>query len=98
MKGALSRKTTDHFHIAITKDVCGGKAAIKGTRISVGNVAGYYLMGLTPEEIRRELPHLSLAQVFDGLAYYFDHKEAIDRELERDREEYVAKDIPAGRY
>ena len=98
MKGALSRKTTDHFHITITKDVSGGSAAIKGTRILVRNIAGYYLMGLTPEEIRRELPHLSLAQIFDALAYYFDHKEAVDRELERDREECVARDFPAGRY
>jgi len=98
MKGALGRKTTDHFHIAVNKEICGGSPAIKGTRVSVGNIAGYYLMGLTAEEIRRELPHLSLAQIFDALAYYFDHKEVIDRELERDREEAVSKNFPGGRY
>jgi uncharacterized protein (DUF433 family) len=55
-------------------------------------------MGLSPEEIQRELIHLSLAQIFDALAYYLDHRETIDRELERDREEVVSKDFPAGKY
>lgn len=98
MKVALNRRTTDHFHVSVSKAVCGGSPVIKGTRISVSNIAGYYLMGLGAEEIRRELPHLSLAQIFDALAYYFDHKKAIDREIERDREEAVSKDFPAGRY
>jgi len=55
-------------------------------------------MGLSPEEIQRELIHLRLAQIFDALAYYLDHRETIDRELERDREEVVSKDFPAGKY
>ncbi len=98
MKGALGSKATHHFHITMTKGVCGGSPAIKGTRISVGHIAGYYHMGLTPEEIRREVPHITLAQIFDALAYYFDHKSAIDRKVERDREEHVARDFPSGKY
>jgi hypothetical protein len=38
-------------------------------------------MGFSPEEIQRELPHLNLAQVFDAIAFYFDHKEMIDQDL-----------------
>ncbi|MCJ7784144.1 MAG: DUF433 domain-containing protein [Desulfobacterales bacterium] len=98
MKGVLSRKETNHFHITMNKDICRGSPIIKGTRISIANIAEYYLMGLSPEEIKRELPHLSLAQIFDALAYYLDHRETIDRELERDREEVVSKDFPAGKY
>jgi uncharacterized protein (DUF433 family) len=55
-------------------------------------------MGLTPEEIQRELPRLSLAQVFDALAFYLDHREIIDREIERDKENLVDKEFPAGKY
>ena len=71
---------------------------IKGTRISVANIAGYYLMGFSPEEIQRELPHLNLAQIFDAIAFYFDHKEIINQELEKDREQVVSKEFPAGKY
>jgi uncharacterized protein (DUF433 family) len=98
MKKALSGKEIDHFHIIVKKGVCGGNPIIKGTRISVANIAGYYLMGLSPEEIQRELPHLSLAQIFDALAFYLDHKEAIDQELEKDKEDLVSKEFPAGKY
>ena len=55
-------------------------------------------MGLTPEEIQRELPHLSLAQIFDALAFYLDHRETINRELQKDKEEIVFRDFPAGKY
>lgn len=98
MKRALSPRKIEHLHIATDKAILGGTPIIKGTRISVANVAGYYLMGLSPEEIQRELPHLSFAQVFDALAFYFNHREAIDRELEKDREETVSREFPAGRY
>lgn len=97
MKKALTNKDIDHFHIIAKKGVCGGTPIIKGTRTSVANVAGYYLMGLSPEEIQRELPYLSLAQIFDALAFYLDHKEAIDQEIEKDKEDLVSKEFPAGK-
>jgi uncharacterized protein (DUF433 family) len=37
--------------------------------------------GMTPEELVREFPHLTLAQVYDALSYYYDHKEEIDQEM-----------------
>jgi uncharacterized protein (DUF433 family) len=80
----------------VNKAISGGNPIIKGTRTSVANIADYYLMGLTPEEIQRELPHLSLAQVFDALAFYLDHREIIDRQLEKDKETLVAKEFPSG--
>lgn len=82
----------------MNKNICGGSPSVKGTRTTVANIAGYYLMGFTPEEIQRELPHLSLAQVFDALAYYLDHRDMIDWELEQDREDSVSKEFPAGKY
>jgi len=53
---------------------------------------------LTPSAPQRELPHLNLSQVFDALAYYLDHRETIDREIEQDREEVVSREFPAGKY
>lgn len=97
MRKPLTRKEIDHFHIIVKKGICGGSPIIKGTRTSVANIAGYYLMGLSPEEIQRELPHLSLAQIFGALAFYLDHKGAIDRELEKNREDLVSKEFPAGK-
>ena len=40
-----------------------------GTGVSVSRIAGWYRMGLTPDEIALEYPHLTLAQVHGALAY-----------------------------
>lgn len=55
-------------------------------------------MGLGPEEIQRELPHLSLAQIFDALAFYFDHRKEVDKDLELDREEVISNEFPPSKY
>ena len=39
--------------------------------------------GLSPEEIQREHPHLSLAQIYAALSYYHDHQAELDAEIER---------------
>lgn len=36
------------------------------------------------EEIARQYPHLSLAEIHSALAYYFDHQEEIDREIQEE--------------
>jgi uncharacterized protein (DUF433 family) len=43
---------------------------------------------MTPEELVTLFPHLTLAQVYDALSYYYDHKEEIDRDLAESIEEY----------
>ena len=98
MKKALKTAETGHRHIAIDKRVSGGSPIIKGTRISVANIAGFYLMGFGPEEIQRELPHLTLAQVYDALAYFLDHRDDINRHLQRDLEEAVSLEFPGGKF
>jgi uncharacterized protein (DUF433 family) len=79
----------EHPHIERKKDVLGGRPVIKNTRISVKNLIVYYKMGFTPEEIQRELPHLTPAQIYDALSYYFDNQEEIDEEIANDSEEQV---------
>jgi len=43
-------------------------------------------MGVAPEEITRDLPHLTQAQVFSTLSYYSDHQDEINQHIERNRE------------
>jgi uncharacterized protein (DUF433 family) len=43
--------------------------------------------GISPEELVKEFPHLTLAQVYDALSYYYDHKETIERELQESTED-----------
>lgn len=43
--------------------------------------------GATPEELAEDLPHLTLAQIYAALAYYYDHKAEIDAQIERDIQE-----------
>lgn len=98
MRKALKSADTGHSHIAINKRICGGTPIIKGTRVSVANIAGFYLMGFGPEEIHRELPHLTLAQVYDAIAYFLDHRDDINRHLQQDLEEAVSLEFPSGTF
>ena len=44
----------------------------------------------SPQELHENYPHLSLSQIHSALAYYWDHQEAIDADMER-REEYAER-------
>jgi uncharacterized protein (DUF433 family) len=85
-----------HPHITSDPAICGGSAVIHGTRFPVRSVVTYVLRhGLTPEELIAKFPHLSLAQIHDALAYYYDNQSDIDREIEENREEYVRRECPS---
>jgi len=56
----------------------GGRPKIAGTGLTVNRIAGWYKMGMTPEEIALEYPHLTLAQVHAALAYYHANREEIE--------------------
>lgn len=43
--------------------------------------------GWSPEEMRFQHPHLSLAQIHSALAYYYDHADKIDAQIERELHE-----------
>lgn len=61
------------------------RAFIAGTRVRVQDIYGLSeLQGKTPDEIVVALPHLTLAQVHMALAYYFQNREAILREMRED--------------
>ena len=59
----------------------GGRPKIAGTGLTVRRIVGWYKMGMTPEEIALEYPHLTLAQVHAGLAYYHANREEIEADI-----------------
>jgi uncharacterized protein (DUF433 family) len=68
-------------HIEITPGVVGGKPRIAGRRISVEDIQFWHeRQGLCADEIATEYD-LTLADVYAALAYYFDHREEIDRAM-----------------
>jgi uncharacterized protein (DUF433 family) len=69
---------TDHPYVGRADSILGGEPIIKGTRTPVRAVAEYWKFGDAPEEIARKLPHLHLAQIFDALSYYDDHRDEIE--------------------
>lgn len=79
-----------HPHVWRKPGLCGGAPAIRGTRFPVRSVVVYVLrQGMTPEEMVREWPHLTLAQIYDALSYYYDHKRDIDAEIRRNEKAYA---------
>ena len=50
----------------------------------------------SPEEIRFQYPHLSLAQIYAALAYYHDHEREMDAHIERTILEYEQLRAQAG--
>jgi uncharacterized protein (DUF433 family) len=59
----------------------GGRPKIAGSGLTVNRIAGWYKMGMTPDEIALEYPHLTLAQVHAALAYYHANREEIETDI-----------------
>ena len=62
-------------------DIHRGTPILAGTGVTVRRIAIESNSGLTPEEIAREIPHLTLAQVHAALTYYYANQEAMDVEI-----------------
>ena len=57
-------------------------AYIDGTTTKVIEVVQAKIVHeLTPEALQRELPHLSLAQIYAALAYYHAHQSELDAQI-----------------
>ena len=72
-------------HVEITPGVLGGKPHIAGHRIRVLDIVVWHeRRGLSPDEILSLYPSLTLADVYAALTYYFDHRDEIELEFERE--------------
>jgi uncharacterized protein (DUF433 family) len=72
----------EYPYITSNPDIAGGRPVIAGTRITVNCIAAYYQLGMSVDEILDSLRHLTPSQVHLALAYYCDHMDEINAELE----------------
>lgn len=81
----------DYPHITHT---AGNTACLERLpRIRVAQIAADHIgNGWSAEEIIHQYPHLTPAEVYATLGYYFDHREEIDTELSA---EFSALDLAA---
>jgi len=78
-------QSTEHLYGVRDEQILSGEPIIKGTRTSVRAIVETWRMGVSPEEIPKGLPHITLAQVFDALSYYSDHQGEINDYIERNQ-------------
>jgi uncharacterized protein (DUF433 family) len=72
---------TRYEHIMVDEDRV---ARITGTMVKVVElVAEQRAYGWSPEEIHFQHPYLTLGQIYSALAYYWDHREELDLDIER---------------
>ena len=72
-------------------DIRGGRPCLAGTGVSVRRIVQWHNVGQIPEEIVQTFGgHLSLAQVYAALAYYYANQAEIDADLEADDRETEA--------
>jgi uncharacterized protein (DUF433 family) len=73
--------TTDYPHILLIGDnvpILSGTTT-KVIEVVLDHVAHHW----DADEIRRQHPHLSLAQIHSALVYYYDHQAEMDGEIDR---------------
>jgi uncharacterized protein (DUF433 family) len=75
----LSMSTVTYPHIDVHAD---REPFITRTGFKVRVLAEEHLAtGAEATELRQNHPELTLAEIYSALAYYYDHKEEIDREI-----------------
>ena len=83
--------TTTNIGTLIARSSESGKdrPMIAGTETSVRRVVVLYKQGAGAEEIARRMNHLSLAQVYEALAYYHANRDEIESDLAEEEAEYL---------
>lgn len=77
-------------HIIQDPHVLGGKPFIEGHRIAVHHIAWWYLQGVSVEELARDYG-LTFGEIHAALAYYYDHRAAIDGELAQEAAQHAVR-------
>jgi uncharacterized protein (DUF433 family) len=90
MKEQTPPEATLDRYIVIDPAICHGKPHLAGHRIRIQDIAVWHeRLGISVAEICADY-HLSLAEVYAALAYYFDHKEIIDQDIGADQAYFEA--------
>jgi uncharacterized protein (DUF433 family) len=78
----MSSITTPYEHIMVQHE---GVAVVAGSRMKVAQLVSEVMAyGWSPEELHFQHPHLSMGQIHSALAYYWDHQEEINQQIEND--------------
>ena len=78
---SLLSAETRYDHIMLNE---AGIPTIAGTDMKVVEiVVERTAYGWSPEELHYQHPFLTLAQIYSALAYYYDHQEKIDEDIEQ---------------
>lgn len=80
---------TEHPYVVRHPGIGHGEPILKGTRIAVRLIAGYYKRGAAVEEVERDYPFLSAAAIHDAISYYLDHQAEIEELIAENRIEQV---------
>ncbi len=78
-----------HPRIVRRSDISGGEPIIQATRISVRHIVERIQAGQSVEDILAALPHLTAAQIYDALSYYYDHQAEMDQLIKESQPEQV---------
>lgn len=72
---------TRYEHVVLNEE---GVPSIDGTTMKVVElVVEQQAYGWSPEELHFQHPYLDLGQIYSALAYYWDHREELDRDVQR---------------
>jgi uncharacterized protein (DUF433 family) len=72
---------TRYEHVVVNEDRV---PEIAGTALKVAElVIEQQAYGWSPEELHFQHPHLTLGQIHSALAYYWDHRADLDRDVQR---------------
>jgi uncharacterized protein (DUF433 family) len=77
----MTQATTTYEHVQLDSN---GVPLIVGTTMKVVElVMAQRAHGWSPEEIAFQHPYLTLGQIHAALAYYWDHQQELDADIER---------------
>jgi uncharacterized protein (DUF433 family) len=74
---AMAIERTIHPYVIRDSDIYGGEPIVEGTRTAVRHIILLFQSGKDPEEIA-SIHHLSLAQVYDAISYFYDNDAEIE--------------------
>jgi len=85
---SLTSVKTKYEHVVLNEKQV---PIIEGTNMKVVEVVlEKTAYGWSPEELHFQHPYLTLGQIYSALAYYWDHQEDLDQDIEQ-RLEFVSQ-------
>jgi uncharacterized protein (DUF433 family) len=85
---AIRLQLGNTIHIVQKQTPFGPQAYLRGTRVAVRHVAAFLKAGYSMDEITKiGLSHIPPAALYEAVAYYFDHQDEIEAELDANSQE-----------